>query len=101
VIDHANNEVHPVLLTPGCTLAEIMGGTEVLVSSYHHQALDRVGAELQVVGRAPDGCVEAVEHVSAPVVGVQWHPEDNAHEARSQQALFDALVARAADRVGV
>ena len=67
----------------------------VSVNSTHHQAIDRVATELRVVGRAPDGCVEALEHVTAPVWAVQWHPEDNAHEAPEQQALFDMLAATA------
>ena len=94
-IDHADNTLHEVTLAAGCWTAEVMGATRVAVSSYHHQALARVAADLLVVGRAPDGCVEAVEHVTAPVLAVQWHPEDNAHEAAEQQALFDALVAAA------
>lgn len=94
-IDHANNDLHPVRLAADSWTAAVMGAPEVMVSSYHHQAVQRVGGGLQVVGRAPDGCIEAVEHVTAPVWGVQWHPEDNAHEAPEQQALFDALVAAA------
>ncbi len=31
------------------------------MDSFHHQALDAVAADLRVVGRAPDGVVEAVE----------------------------------------
>ncbi|MGA1262088.1 MAG: gamma-glutamyl-gamma-aminobutyrate hydrolase family protein, partial [Ilumatobacteraceae bacterium] len=47
-----------------------------------------------VVGRAPDGIIEAVEHVSSRwIVGVQWHPEDDAASERQQQGLFDGFVA--------
>jgi putative glutamine amidotransferase len=79
-------------LDPGSRIAALMGGEHVSVSSYHHQAIDRLGAGLAVVGRAEDGCVEAAVHTTAPVLGVQWHPEDDAHTAPHQQALFDALV---------
>jgi putative glutamine amidotransferase len=41
----------------------------------HHQAIDRLGDGLRVVARAPDGVIEAVVHESAPITGVQWHPE--------------------------
>jgi putative glutamine amidotransferase len=94
-IDHANNELHEVDLEPGSRVATAMGSTVVFVSSYHHQAVARVGADLVVVGRARDGCVEAFEHATAPLMAVQWHPEDNAHEADEQQALFDSLVEQA------
>jgi len=86
------NAFHDVELEPGSRIAAIMGGTRVPVSSYHHQAVDRLGLGLRVVGRSDDGCVEAVVHTQAPVLAVQWHPEDDAHEAPRQQALFDSLV---------
>lgn len=93
VIDHSNNELHEVRLTPESQVARVMGSTAVEVSSYHHQAVGQVGEGLIVVGRASDGCVEALEHVDAPLIAVQWHPEDNAAQAPEQQALFDALIA--------
>lgn len=86
---------HDVELAPGSLVAEVMGATSVTVSSYHHQAVDRLGAGLTVAGRAPDGCVEALDHDSAAVLAVQWHPEDNAADAPRQQALFDWVVDRA------
>jgi len=48
----------------------------------HHQAVGELAPGLEVVARAPDGVVEAVVHVAAPVTGVQWHPEhpDTARE---------------------
>lgn len=41
----------------------------------HHQAVDRLGSGLAVAARAADGVVEAVVHTTAPIIGVQWHPE--------------------------
>jgi putative glutamine amidotransferase len=83
---------HDVDLDPESRIAAVMGSTRVSVSSYHHQAVDRLGLGLRVVGTADDGCIEALEHARAPVLAVQWHPEDDAHLAPRQQALFDALV---------
>src|ERR1700722_9539676 len=37
-------------------------GSSRVVSSAHHQSVDRLGAGLHAVGCAPDGCVEAIEH---------------------------------------
>ena len=71
---------HSVELARGSRLHSVLRSHavrgEILVHSAHHQAVDRVGENLVVAARASDGVVEAVEHVSAPVVGVQWHPED-------------------------
>lgn len=91
--------MHRVPLEPGCATALAMGARTVFVSSYHHQALDRIGAGLRVVGRADDGCVEVIEHNNAPLLAVQWHPEDHADIDRQQQALFDAVVEAAAHRM--
>lgn len=45
------------------------------VNSTHHQAVGALGP-LQVVGRAPDGVIEAIELGDHPFcIGVQWHPE--------------------------
>ena len=45
------------------------------VNSFHHQTVDRLGDGLVVVGRAPDGVIEIVEHARHRVAAVQWHPE--------------------------
>jgi gamma-glutamyl-gamma-aminobutyrate hydrolase PuuD len=66
-------------------------GPEVTVHCHHHQALDRVADGLVVTGRAADGTVEAVELAGAPfVVGVQWHPEEDATDVRLMAALVTA-----------
>jgi len=58
------------------------------VPTSHHQAVDRVGADLVESAWAEDGTIEAVE---APgprfVLGVQWHPE-----AGDDATLFRALI---------
>ncbi|GAB3601243.1 gamma-glutamyl-gamma-aminobutyrate hydrolase family protein [Microbacterium tumbae] len=41
----------------------------------HHQAVEVLGSGLRVAGRAADGVIEAVVHETAPITGVQWHPE--------------------------
>ena len=79
-----------VRLDEGSPVAAILG-TEVKVPCYHHQAIDRLGAGLEVVGRADDGVVEAVVMRDRRfVIGVQWHPEDG-----DDPRLFEALVAAA------
>jgi putative glutamine amidotransferase len=86
---------HTVAVEPSSRLAHIMGTDAPLCSCHHHQAVDRVGDGLRVVGRAADGIVEAIEPVDAGadfVVAVQWHPEDTAPNDPAQQHLFDALV---------
>jgi len=85
---------HPVTVTIGSRLSEAVGAAPTRSHSYHHQALDRVAEDLDVVATAPDGVIEAVEHRRCRwVVGVQWHPEDDAEDAPGQQSIFDHFVA--------
>jgi putative glutamine amidotransferase len=85
---------HPISLVPNSRIAVAMGAKSPQRShSYHHQALKTVAPDLQIVGQAPDGVIEAVEHRSSRwIVGVQWHPEDDAAGTSEQQSLFDQFV---------
>ncbi|MER7579713.1 gamma-glutamyl-gamma-aminobutyrate hydrolase family protein [Kitasatospora sp. NPDC097691] len=80
---------HRVTLVADSRLADVLGPTAE-VSCYHHQAVDRLGAGLQVTARSADGTVEALELAGHRfALGVQWHPETNPDDLR----LFQALVA--------
>lgn len=84
---------HILTLSAGSRLAEIVGTTTLPVNSLHHQALKDIASGLNVVARAPDGVVEAVEAPAHPfALAVQWHPEELADEDARAQRLFDALV---------
>ncbi|KUF13251.1 gamma-glutamyl-gamma-aminobutyrate hydrolase family protein [Streptomyces silvensis] len=85
---------HPVCLSPGSTVAALVGADKTEASCYHHQHVDRLGTGLVVTARAADGTIEAVEAPDAGgwFLAVQWHPEDTAGEDAGQQGLFDALV---------
>ena len=84
---------HKVSIDSNSRLASLLGTAECEISSWHHQALERVATELRVVGHAPDGLVEAVEWNEYPwLYAVQWHPELTAATDPVQQRLFDALV---------
>jgi putative glutamine amidotransferase len=83
---------HEIRLEPGSRVATAIGTERPTGHSVHHQAIDRLGADLVVTGWAEDGMIEAVEHRDGWVVGVQWHPEDTAAHDGEQQRLFDAFV---------
>ena len=86
---------HAVEVAPGSRLAEILGEGVHSVNSFHHQAVDELGAGLAVSARsAKDGLIEGVELPGRSfVIGVQWHPESFWNEPRSFQSLFDAHAA--------
>jgi len=57
---------HPIVLEECSTVASAMGVAEFGSGhSWHHQAIDRPGNGLVVVGRAHDGVVGAVERAGA------------------------------------
>jgi putative glutamine amidotransferase len=87
--------INEMTLEPGSRLARIVDATVVRGACSHHQAVDTVAEGLRIVGTAGDGLVEAVEHEDAPLVAVQWHPEDTAATDPQQQRIFDVLVERA------
>ncbi len=83
---------HDVAVEPGSRLAAAIGGSEIDVNSFHHQAIDRLGEGLRVSARAPDGTIEAVEDPSRPfLIGVQWHAETLVHRPY-EEALFREFV---------
>jgi putative glutamine amidotransferase len=88
---------HDVVADPGSRLAKAIGDERIgQCHSVHHQAVDRLGSGLRISGRAADGVIEAYEwEGTAWLVGVQWHPEDNAADLGWQQALYDDLVRHA------
>ena len=48
---------------------------------------------------APDGTVEAIESPDAPIIGVQWHPEDPADDIAQLRCLLGHLDARRVPRL--
>ena len=83
---------HEVTLALHSKVERIVGCTRLEVNSFHHQAVDRLGAGLSVAGRADDGTVEAIEDRSRRFfVGVQWHAETLV-DLPAHRSLFRALV---------
>ncbi|GAB2837187.1 gamma-glutamyl-gamma-aminobutyrate hydrolase family protein [Actinocorallia aurea] len=82
---------HRVRIDPRSRTGKAMGEL-VDVPTYHHQAIDRLGAGLVPVAWAADDVIEAVELPDHPfAVAVQWHPEEG-----EDLSLFQALVAECA-----
>lgn len=85
--EHAIGTSHEVRVEPGSTLDGLYGPATT-VNSLHHQGVDRLGGDLVVTARAPDGVVEAVELPGVALLGVQWHPE----QLTDPQPVFGWLV---------
>jgi putative glutamine amidotransferase len=90
---------HEVKVEAGTLLAEACAAERLTCASHHHQAVDRLGDGLIVSARSEDGLIEAFEAERGWLVAVQWHPEETAAGDPQQHSLFDALGARARERL--
>jgi putative glutamine amidotransferase len=102
-LDHRDDEsaplevqyapAHEVLLEPGGQLQKIAGKDRLQVNSLHSQGIARLGDELAVEARAPDGVIEAFRVAKSPVfaLALQWHPEWQFAKNAFSRALFAAF----------
>lgn len=90
-----NVVTHDVTIAAGSRLARTMERECAAVNSFHHQAVNRLGAGLRAVAWSSDGVIEGVEAPARDfLLGVQWHAEcltDRPEHA----ALFTGLVTAA------
>lgn len=100
IIGAAAYEPHSqVMLEEGSWIASILGAGVHGINSIHHQAVEELGEGLKVVGAAPDGTIEALEHQDRDwdLLSVQWHPEYlGARGHGDSHDLFTAFIESAA-----
>jgi putative glutamine amidotransferase len=97
VIPHRQREpgdvpTHRIRICPDTRLERVLGVRELDVNSFHHQAIERLGQDLEETATATDGTVEAVEDPSRHyVIGVQWHAEAMTNR-ETEARLFESFV---------
>lgn len=86
---------HCVAIQPGTLLSGIARTETWQVNSRHHQAVARLADGFRVCASDPeDGTIEAIElHTRRFVLGVQWHPENQALNDPEQRNLFKSFAA--------
>jgi putative glutamine amidotransferase len=89
---------HSIAVAPDSPLA--VAGPELVVNSYHHQAIARLGQGVEVAATADDGVIEAIWVRDAPALclGVQWELQEGWRSDQRQRAVFGLLVEAAARR---
>ena len=98
LIDHDRDmpraePVHHIRINSDSGLAKMLGGTDVPVNSHHHQGLEKVAPDLDMIAWAGDGTLEAVVARDYTwVLGVQWHPEVMAPVDHRQMTIFSDFV---------
>jgi putative glutamine amidotransferase len=91
---------HEVVLEKGGLLRALTDRDRIQVNSLHSQGIARLGPNLVVEARAPDGLIEAF-HVSGArhfAVAVQWHPEWQVMSNPFSRALFAAFGSASRER---
>lgn len=89
--------VHAVTAKKG-SFAHKLYGESFWVNSSHHQAVNRLGDGFEAVMTASDGkTVEAIQHNSLNIFGVQWHPERMCFSKKREDtvdgsALFECFI---------
>lgn len=88
---------YAVTVTEGSLLHRLCGKSEILVNTFHHQAVKDVAPGLVVDGISADGYVEALHDPQHPFfLAVQFHPEfycgleDDDHSRPMFEAFIDA-----------
>jgi len=87
-------DAHGIRIAPGTRLAGILGVTDYVVNSRHHQCAAKVAPGLTLAATAADGVVEALEVPGKRfALAVQWHPEarTDGEDAKIFQAFREAL----------
>jgi putative glutamine amidotransferase len=89
-----------VTLEPKGLLHALAHADTISVNSLHSQGIDRLGGELLVEARAPDGVVEAfrVRDAQRFALAVQWHPEWQVMQNPFSRALFAAFCTSCRER---
>lgn len=82
---------HDLLLEKTSSLHNIYGN-QGKINSFHHQAVDNLGEELQITGRCSDGIIESIENKKRRILGVQWHPDFAYEHLKQEQKVFDYVV---------
>ena len=73
----ARSHIHDVHIETETKLYEIINEQNIKVNSIHHQAINKLGNDLKITAKSPDGVVEGIELINKwDAIGIQWHPEN-------------------------
>lgn len=52
-----------------------LNNEKILVNSYHHQAINKIGDDLIIKAISKDNIIEAITHKQYKILGLEFHPE--------------------------
>ena len=90
-IQHSDWALHKMKMKTSSLMAKLLGGLQLTVNSYHHQAvIFTEGMGLVMSGNSDDGVVEAIESTDQKILGTQFHAE---YMPKLGNKFFPSLVA--------
>ena len=91
-------KTHTAIIENDTKIYKIFGENNIMINSFHHQALKDIAKDYIVSASAKDGVVEAIESTTYPfLVGVQWHPEMMHKYHNDANKIFKALIDEAGE----
>lgn len=89
--DKKKNPIHTISIKENSFLYSIFH-SKAYVNSYHHQSIKDVAKDFKVTAISDDGIIEAIEHQSLKIYGVQFHPETMAVVNENMQKIFNQFI---------
>ncbi|MCD5413695.1 MAG: gamma-glutamyl-gamma-aminobutyrate hydrolase family protein [Clostridiales bacterium] len=83
---------HTIRIVENSFIFKAFEKEELMVNSFHHQAISKIGEGLIETAWADDGIIEGFERKDSLVVGVQWHPEMMAEIQKEQLKIFQLFI---------
>lgn len=87
--------IRPAKVVEGSFLRSLSEGEDIMVNTFHHQAVKQVAPGFIVSARAEDGTVEAIEpevKTDRFFLAVQWHPEFFYRTDKTAENIFKTFV---------
>lgn len=82
--------IHKVNFPEGTDFAKWFGIHEYEVNSFHHQAIQELGPNTEILAISEDGLVEGIKIKKLSFAyAVQWHPEYMSHQDNCTKALLE------------
>lgn len=94
VLSNSDETTHVITIEENSYIGRLLNKQVLEVNSIHHQAIRRVAEGFNVVARARDGIVEAIESIDGKIIGFQWHPEKLFYVSEESQVLFKGFIER-------
>ena len=82
---------HSINIIKNTKIYNFFNSTSYFTSSIHHQAVNKLGNNLQTSALSEDGIIEIIEHKNPDIfsIGIQGHPEKTMTNLHEFQKIFE------------